>query len=72
MSDMTEQERKKRLAESLRRGERVMVSSSGQVETPEEATESLESTISVPQAKMAYGGVKWNIFGMNASQNCMK
>ena len=53
MSDMTEQERKKRLAESLRRGERVMVSSSGQVETPEEATERLESTISVPQAKMA-------------------
>lgn len=53
MSDMTEQERKKRLAESLRCGERVMVSSSGQVETPEEATESLESTISVPQAKMA-------------------
>lgn len=53
MSDMTEQERKRRLAESLRRGERVMVSSSGRVETPEEAMESQESRISVPQGKMA-------------------
>lgn len=50
---MTEQERKRRLAESLRRGERVMVSSSGRVETLEEATESSESTIRVPQGKMA-------------------
>lgn len=53
MSTMTEQERKKRLAESLLRGERTVVNSSGRVETVEEARENDEPTISVPQGKMA-------------------
>lgn len=53
MSDMTEQERKKRLAESLLRGERTVVNSSGRVETAEEARENSEQTITVPQGKMA-------------------
>lgn len=53
MSELTEQERKKRLAESLLRGERVVVNSSGNVETMEEARKNEDTIISVPQGKMA-------------------
>ena len=53
MSELSEQERKKRLAESLLRGERTVVNSNGRVETMEEARTDAAPTISVPQGKMA-------------------
>lgn len=53
MGELSEQERKKRLAESLLRGERTVVNSSGRIETTEEAREDSSPTISVPQGKMA-------------------
>lgn len=53
MNEMTEQERKKMLAESLLRGERTVVNSSGHVETTEEASRNSDQTITVPQGKMA-------------------
>lgn len=55
MNEMTEKERKKRLADSLMRGERVFVDSTGRVETENEANERDEQTIRVPQGKMARG-----------------
>lgn len=53
MDNVTEQERKKRLAESLLRGERVVVNSGGQIETVEEARNRGDSIINVPEAKLA-------------------
>lgn len=52
-NNLSEQERKRRLAESLLKGERVVVNSSGTVETTEEARENDDQFIGVPQAKMA-------------------
>lgn len=48
-----EQERKKRLAESLLRGEKTVVNSSGQVELPGETRNSSEPVIAVPSGKLA-------------------
>lgn len=53
MSDMTAQERKKKLAESLLRGEKTVVNSRGCVESAEEARDDERPTISIPQGKMA-------------------
>lgn len=52
-TQMDEQERKKRLAESLLRGERTVVNSSGRVELPGEMQNSSEPVISVPSGKLA-------------------
>ncbi len=52
-TQMDEQERKKRLAESLLRGERTVVNSSGQVGLPEETKNNSEPVIAVPSGKLA-------------------
>ena len=53
MNDTMERDRKRKLADKLLRGERVVVNSSGRVETVEEAKRDGEPTMTVPEGVMA-------------------
>lgn len=53
MANLTAEERKRRLAERLKNGEKVIVNSSGKVETPQEAAFETQPTMEPPEGKMA-------------------
>lgn len=53
MSNEAELERRRKLAESLMKGEVVKVNPAGAVESEEEAQDKGEQTLNVPQGKMA-------------------